>query len=79
MDAVDAWYAMFAPPKTPVEIINKLILDLTAVLNTPEIKEQLSAQGLTVQLSTPEQLGQLVASDTARWKKTIADAHITAD
>ena len=79
MDAVDAWYAMFAPPKTPVEIINKLILDLTAVLNTPVIKEQLSAQGLTVQLSTPEQLGQLVASDTARWKKTIADAHITAD
>jgi tripartite-type tricarboxylate transporter receptor subunit TctC len=79
MDAVDAWYAMFAPPKTPVEIINKLILDLTAVLNTPEIKEQLSAQGLTVQLSTPEQLGQLVAIDTARWKKTIADAHITAD
>jgi len=79
MDAVDAWYAMFAPPKTSPEIINKLIKDLTAVLNIPEVREQLSAQGLTVQLSTPEQLAQLVASDTARWKKTIAEAHITAD
>lgn len=79
MDAVDAWYAMFAPPKTPPEIINKLIKDVTTVLNIPEVKEQLSAQGLTIQMSTPEQLGQLVANDTARWKKTIADAHITAD
>jgi tripartite-type tricarboxylate transporter receptor subunit TctC len=49
------------------------------VLNIPEVKEQLSAQGLTIQMSTPEQLGLLVANDTARWKKTIADAHITAD
>jgi tripartite-type tricarboxylate transporter receptor subunit TctC len=79
MDAVDAWYAMFAPPKTPPEIINKLIKDVTTVLNIPEVKEQLSAQGLTIQMSTPEQLGLLVANDTARWKKTIADAHITAD
>jgi tripartite-type tricarboxylate transporter receptor subunit TctC len=79
MDAVDAWYAMFAPPKTPPEIINKLIKDLTTVVNLPDVKEQLSAQGLTVQLSTPEQLAQLVANDTARWKKTIADARITAD
>ena len=79
MDAVDAWYAMFAPPKTSPEIINKLIKDLTAVVNMPDVKEQLGAQGLTVQLSTPEQLAQLVANDTARWKKTIADAHITAD
>jgi tripartite-type tricarboxylate transporter receptor subunit TctC len=45
----------------------------------PDVQEQLAAQGLRIQLSTPEQLAQLVASDSARWKKTIADAHITGD
>ncbi len=79
MDAVDAWYAMFAPPKTSPEIVSRLVKDITAVLAMPDVQEQLAAQGLKVQLSTPEQLGQLVASDTVRWKKTIADAHITAD
>jgi tripartite-type tricarboxylate transporter receptor subunit TctC len=79
MDAVDAWYAMFAPAKTSPEIVNRLIKDVTAVLAMPDVQEQLFAQGLSVQLSTPEQLGQLVATDTARWKKTISDAHITAD
>ena len=79
MDAVDAWYAMFAPPKTSPDIVNRLIKDVTAVLALPDVQEQLSQQGLAVQLSTPEQLAQLVASDTARWKKTIAEAHITAD
>jgi tripartite-type tricarboxylate transporter receptor subunit TctC len=79
MDAVDAWYAMFAPPKTSPEIVVKLGKDIAAVLAMPDVQEQLAAQGLRVQLSTPEQLAQLVASDSARWKKTITDAHITSD
>jgi tripartite-type tricarboxylate transporter receptor subunit TctC len=79
MDAVDAWYAVFVPPKTPQEIVSRLVKDFSAVLSMPDVQEQLAAQGLRVQLSTSEQLGQLVASDSARWKKTIADAHITAE
>jgi tripartite-type tricarboxylate transporter receptor subunit TctC len=79
MDAVDAWYAVFVPPKTPPDLVGRLVKDFSAVLSMPDVQEQLAAQGLRVQLSSSEQLGQLVASDSARWKKTIADAHITAE
>jgi tripartite-type tricarboxylate transporter receptor subunit TctC len=79
LDAVDAWYAVFTPLKISNDIVNQLQRDIAAVLALPEIKEQMAAQGLMIQTSTAEQLGVLVKSDYARWKKTIADAKITAD
>jgi tripartite-type tricarboxylate transporter receptor subunit TctC len=79
MDAVDAWYALLAPAKTPQPIIDKLHQDMSAVLAMPEVRESLASQGLAVQAGTPEQLGTLLRNDLARWRKVIADARITAD
>jgi len=79
LEALDAWYGLFAPAKTPPELVAKLNQDMSAVLAMPEVREQLAAQGLAVQTSTPEQLGTLVKADLARWRKVIADAKITAD
>ena len=79
MDAVDAWYAVLAPAKTSPDLVKALQRDVSAVLALPEVKEQMAAQGLTIQTSTPEQLGSLIQADYARWKKTIADAKIQMD
>lgn len=79
MDAVDAWYAVLAPAKTSPELVKALHRDVSAVLALPEVKEQMAAQGLSIQTSTPEQLGSLIQADYARWKKTIADAKIQVD
>lgn len=76
MDAVDAWYAVLAPAKTSPELVKTLHRDVSAVLALPEVKEQMAAQGLVIQISSPEQLGSLIQADYARWKKTIADAKI---
>ena len=79
MDAVDAWYAVLAPAKTSPELVKTLHRDISAVLALPEVKEQMAAQGLVIQISSPEQLGSLIQADSARWKKTIADAKIQVD
>ena len=79
LDAMVAWYALFAPARTPPAIIAKLHQDLSAVLAMPEVRDQLAAQGMAIQTGTPEQLGTLLRSDLARWRKVIADAKITAD
>ena len=79
MDAVDAWFALLAPAKTPADIIAKLHQDVGAVLALPEVREQLVAQGMNLQPGTPEQLGTLLRSDLARWRKVINDARIVAD
>ena len=76
MDAVDSWYALLAPAKTSGELVKNLHRDVSAVLAMPDVREQLVAQGLAIQISSPEQLGDLVKADYARWRKTVADAKI---
>jgi tripartite-type tricarboxylate transporter receptor subunit TctC len=79
LDVVDGWYALFGPARLPGAISAKLQQDMGAVLAMPEVREQMSGQGLFVQTGTPEQLAALVRSDMARWKKVIAEAKITMD
>ena len=79
LDALDAWYALLAPAKTPPELVTRLHQDMSAVLAMPEVREQLANQGLVVQTSSPEQMGALMRADLARWRKVIADAKIVAD
>ena len=79
MDNVDSWYAVMAPARTPTELVQRLNRDFTEVLNQEDIKSALSQQGMVVRTSTPEQLGILLKSDLARWKKVVSDARIAAD
>ena len=79
MDDVDAWYAVIGPAKLPRELVAKLNADVNAVMELPEVRENLLKQGLLPTTSTPEELAALVRSDVRRWAKVIADAKITAD
>jgi len=79
MDVMDNWYALLAPVKTSSDIVASLHRDVSAVLAMPDVREQMRAQGLSVQISSPEELGSLVQADFARWRKTIADAKIPVE
>jgi tripartite-type tricarboxylate transporter receptor subunit TctC len=79
MDVMDNWYALLAPARTPADIVKSLHRDVSEVLAMPDVREHMRAQGLTVQISTAEELGALVKSDYARWRKTIADANIPVE
>ena len=57
-------------------MIAKLNSEIGKVMQSAEMKKQLLAQGVEARTSTPEQLGALVKSETAKWGKIIADAGI---
>lgn len=76
---VDFWYGLLAPAGTPREIVAKLNQDVAQILNNPEIRETLSSQGLEPVTSTPEQFGELIRTDLARWAGVISKAGITAE
>jgi tripartite-type tricarboxylate transporter receptor subunit TctC len=69
--SAELWYAMFAPANTPSDIINRLNRELREVLNQPEIRDKLSAQGVETQTSTPEDMTRLIASDLRKWEKVV--------
>ncbi|HWP89978.1 MAG TPA: tripartite tricarboxylate transporter substrate-binding protein, partial [Burkholderiales bacterium] len=61
------WYAVFAPATTPRAAIMRLNSEIGRTLNAPDMRERLQAQGTEVVAGTPEQLGDFVKSELAKW------------
>lgn len=76
---VDQWYGFFAPAKTPKEVIVRLNQALNAALADPDIVKRIESHGADVEPSTPEQLGELVRSDLAKWRGVVQRARLQAD
>ena len=81
VDGVDVtqWYAIFAPAKTPKDIVQKINKALNEVLADKETEKRMEDHGADVQTSTPEELRALVASELAKWKGVVQKAKLTAD
>lgn len=76
---VDQWYAIFAPAKTPKDVIVKLNQALNKVLNDKEIIKRIEGHGADVETSTPEELGDMVRKDLGKWRQVVQRAKLQAD
>lgn len=74
--SVDQWYALFAPAQTPAPIVDKLNKALNDALKDPVVAKKFVEQGATVESGTPTELGSLVKTDLAKWKKVVAATHM---
>lgn len=77
--ALDVWLGVFMPTGVPKEILTKVNADIAQVLQSPEVRTSLAAQGIEPTTSTPEALAQIIREDHARWGKVIREANIKAD
>jgi tripartite-type tricarboxylate transporter receptor subunit TctC len=71
-----SWNALAAPAKTPREVIAKLNKAVADALSSPDLKAKLADLNVDAQASTPEALGNLLASETRRWSDVITRAKI---
>ena len=60
-------YSVFAPAKTPPDVVKRLADDVRAALAKPAVIETLNQFGLEPGACTPAELGQLVRSEYAYW------------
>ena len=75
---VNLWYGLLTPTGTPREVILRYNAVVNDILQQPKTVEALAKQGLTVAGGTPEQFGEFIASDLARWQNVVKGAGITA-
>ncbi|MSQ73956.1 MAG: tripartite tricarboxylate transporter substrate binding protein [Betaproteobacteria bacterium] len=73
------WFGLFTTAKTPRAVVMKLNHEITEVLKRAEVKTMLLTQGAEAAPSTPEELGDFVKSELARWIPIIKAAGIKAD
>ncbi|MDO9279421.1 MAG: tripartite tricarboxylate transporter substrate binding protein [Polaromonas sp.] len=71
-----SWNAIAAPAKTPKSVIARLNKEITAALNSPDVKKRLADQNVAAQASTPEQTAELLASEVKRWGEVIVRAKV---
>ena len=71
--------AVFAPPKTPRALIEKLNRDMVRVLSRPDIKEKFFNAGVEAVGTTPEQFTTIIKAEIVRWGKVIKEAGIPDD
>ena len=74
---VQSWYALYAPAKTPKAIVNTLRDAVVAVIREPQNSEQLENWGLTPVGGTPEQFGEFLKKEIAKYQRIVREAHIS--
>ena len=67
----DGWYGMWLPAGSSPDFARKLSSAAAEVLVRPEVKEKLNAVTLIPVGSTPEQLTDALAADTAFWQPIV--------
>lgn len=76
---VEQWQAVFAPAKTPAPVVQRLNQEINKTLKDPAVVALADKLGVTLVGGTPQQLGDLQKSDSAKWAKVIKDGNIKAD
>jgi tripartite-type tricarboxylate transporter receptor subunit TctC len=70
------WFGVLAPTGTPRPIIDRLHREITSALHASDTKQHLAAEGAEIVASTPEQFGDYLAAETAKWARVIKAAGI---
>lgn len=73
---VSSWNGLYAPTKTPPEIVAKLTAAMREVMKEPEMAKRFADLGLTVRPFEPQELDKRMKVEIERWSKVIEDAGI---
>jgi tripartite-type tricarboxylate transporter receptor subunit TctC len=74
-----AWYGVFAPARTPKDVVAKLSGALSTALKNAEVVSRLNGVGVSVASGDSAELAKLVPIEYERIGKLIKTANIKAD
>ena len=74
-----AWYGVVAPAAVPKYIIAKLNNEMLKVLRLPDITQRLAEMGSDFVGGSPEEFGQFIKAEIAKWGKVVKESGAHAD
>ena len=75
----DIWYGLYAPARTPADVVARLNASVNAQLRNAEVIDTLAKQGLQPTGGSADELDRLTKTDLERWQKVVKGAGIKAD
>jgi tripartite-type tricarboxylate transporter receptor subunit TctC len=74
--AAEAWYGVYAPAKTPPEIIDRLNKSAAKAVQSDAFKKLGVNEGLVMVAEPPQALDRYFSGEEARWRKVIQESGI---
>ena len=76
---VNNWVGFFAPAGTPAEIVQRLNAETRSFMSTKEMTARMTAEGARFIPMTPEQFGDFVKVEIAKWAPVVKASGAKAD
>lgn len=73
------WNGVFAPARTPAEVISRLSTALNAAIKVPEVTERLAALNIDTRPNSPAEFAAFVRAETERWGRLVREADIKGE
>jgi tripartite-type tricarboxylate transporter receptor subunit TctC len=70
------WYGFLGPAGTPAHVVKKLNAEMKRAVEDPAFVKHLEAIGMVPTWTTPGEMGGMIRTELARWKKVIAEAGV---
>jgi tripartite-type tricarboxylate transporter receptor subunit TctC len=74
--AAEAWYGLYAPAKTPADIIARLNKSAATAVQSEAFRKLGVNEGLVMVARPPEELDRYFSTEEERWRKVIKEAGI---
>lgn len=74
-----AWYGMFAPAKTPKDVVAKINGETLKVMKEPGFQKILAETGSDFVGDTPENFAAFVKAESVKWSKIVKESGATVD
>jgi tripartite-type tricarboxylate transporter receptor subunit TctC len=74
-----AWWAVIAPSKTPVDIVQRVNAEINKILKNTDIAKRLDAQGIDIVGGSPAEARVFIERQMTIWDKVVKDNGIKAD
>ena len=68
---IDTWFGFFGPAGVPADQVQRLNRAFVAALNSADVKAKLAPMMAEPAPSTPEQLGQFVKAELAKYERVV--------
>ncbi len=68
---ISTWFGILAPAGTPPEVVAKWNTDLVKVLNAPDVREKMLAQGAEPAPTTPAEFAAFIAKEREKYARIV--------
>jgi tripartite-type tricarboxylate transporter receptor subunit TctC len=74
-----SWFAIFAPAKTPKDIVDKINAEVRKAVQDPELQARFADIGGEIRTYSPDELRDFVKSELEKWAKVVKESGAKID